>query len=308
MARVRLLAPFLSWAALATAGCAALENPARVAREPGWTEPQPFEAARRPVALVLSSGSARGFAHVGVLRVLEENGIRPDIIVGSSIGSVVGALYASGLDAVQLDAAMASIDTSLLTDLVWPRFGVLPGQLGFISGEKLRRFVASHLRHSLIEDFPIRFAAVATDVGSGGSKAFNAGDAALAVKASTAIPGLVAPVPIAGRSYADGQVANPMPVRVARELGAHTVIAVDVIYPPGDAILTNPLRVTFQAFVISTYRLREEQLREADLVISPAIEPTSGQYGAGARAHLIEAGERAAREALPRILEAIGRK
>ena len=292
---------------LLAGGCAMLEPPAPVAEEPGMVVPGPFGAGRRPWALVLSGGSARGFAHIGVIKVLEENGITPDLIVGASAGSIVGALYASGLTATEVEAAMAAMDMSLLDDVVWPRFGVLPGALGVVSGEKLRRFISGRLKRALIQDFPIRFAAVATDLDSGSARAFNAGDASLAVKASTAVPGLMSPVPIAGRRYADGQIASPIPVQEARRLGARTVIAVDVIYPPVDSSLTNPLRVVFQAFLISTYRLKEVELRDADMVITPEIQRTTGQFGPGARGHLIDAGERAAREALPRIKAAIDR-
>jgi NTE family protein len=301
---VSICAAFL----LLAGGCAMLEARPRVAEEPSMTAPKPFGPGRRPIALVLSGGAARGFAHVGVIRVLEQNGIKPDLIVGSSAGSIVGALYASGLDATELDAALAAMDMSLFNDVVWPRFGVLPGELGLVSGERLRRFVFSRLKRSLIQDFPIRFAAVATDLESGTARAFNSGDASLAVKASTAVPGLMSPVPIAGSNYADGQIAAPIPVQVARRLGAQTVIAVDVIYPPHDSSLTNPVRVLFQAFLISTYQLREVQLRDADIVITPDIEHTSGQLGIDARARLVQAGEKAAREALPRIREALERR
>ena len=293
---------------LLVGACAMLEPPPRVSEEPAAVAPNPFGAGQRPVALVLSGGSARGFAHVGVVKVLEQNGIRPDLVVGTSAGSIVGALYASGLTATETESALASMDASLLNDVVWPRFGVLPGELGVVSGEKLRRFVAERLKVPLIQDFPIRFAAVATDLDSGVARAFNAGDASLAVKASMAVPGLISPVPIAGRRYADGQITSPVPVHAARQLGGRTVIAVDVVYPPEDSLLTNPLRVLAQAFLISTYRLREVQLRDADVVIAPGIERTSGQFGSSAREKLIEAGERAAREALPRIREAIERR
>lgn len=288
-------------------GCATLDTAPRTQQEPAVVAWGPFGDGRRPVALVLSGGSARGFAHVGVIKVLEENGIRPDIIVGSSAGSIVGALYASGLNAHEVDSALAQMEISLLGDLVWPRFGVLPGELGLLSGEAMRRFVSERLKSQLIQEFPIRFAAVATDLDSGTTRAFNSGDAAVAVKASTAVPGLMSPVRIGGRMYADGQVASPVPVPVARDLGAEVVIAVDVIYPPGDSSMTNPLSVLFQAFLISTYRLREAQLQGADVVIAPRIERTTGQYGTSARKQLVEAGELAAREALPQIRAALRR-
>ena len=256
---------------------------------------------RAPVALVLSGGSARGFAHVGVLKVLEENGLEPDFIVGSSAGALVGALYASGMPVDDVDEALAGLEMSDLGSVLWPRLGVIPGALGFVSGDKLKKYVKSRLPMPLIESFPHGFAAVATDVDTGEPIAFNTGDAATAIEASMAVPVVYAPVSIGGRRFVDGQVASPVPVQAARRLGARRVIAIDVIYPPQDSSLTSPLRVLFQAFLVSTYRLREMQLREADLVIAPRIRSTSGQMGLGERERLIAAGEEAARAALPEL-------
>jgi len=254
-----------------------------------------------PVALVLSGGSARGLAHIGVLKVLEENGLEPDLVVGSSAGAMIGALYASGLSASQIEQSLAGLDLSDLAKPVWPRMGAMPGALGFMSSEKLRRYMLATLPQPLIEDFPRPFAAVATDLDAGDTARFNAGSAALAVEASTAIPVIVAPVEFGGHRYIDGQVTAPVPVQAARDLGAARVIAVDVIYPPDESSVTSPLKVLFQAFLSGIYRLREMQLKDADLVITPRIPATSGQLGLGDRETLVAAGEAAAREALPRL-------
>jgi NTE family protein len=287
--------------------CATFAPPPRVEHEPRAVSPLPFTGPNAPVALVLSGGAARGFAHVGVLRVLEENGLKPDLIVGSSAGSIVGALYASGLSAEEVDAALAELSASAFTDFVLPRFAFLPGELGLVKGERLRKFVEKHLPEPLIERFPIRFAAVATDLASGEAHAFHSGDASLAVRASTAVPGILTPVEIGGRRFADGQIASPLPTAIARQLGAHIVIAVDVIYPPQHAVLGSPLGVVFQAFVISTHALKSHEARDADVIIEPAIAHTPSQFGLAARRDLVEAGERAAREALPRIRAKLGK-
>ena len=287
--------------AIMAGGCATFSPPPRVAAEPRTVLPQPFATRGPPVALVLSGGAARGFAHVGVIKVLEENGIRPDLIVGVSAGAIVGAIYASGVPAAALESALAEMRPSLFRDLVLPGLGFLPGELGFVRGEKLRVFVRDRLRHERIEDFPIRFAAVATDMRSGMPVAFNSGDASLAVRASSAVPGVLTPAEFAGRYFGDGQVASPLPVSTARRLGARVVIAVDVIYPPEDSLLSSAFSVVFQAFAISMNRLRDFEAREADLVIAPDIPSTEGQFGFSARGMLIEAGERAAREALPKL-------
>lgn len=293
--------------AVLSAGCGTFSPPPVVGREPASVAPAPLPRAGTALALVLSGGAARGFAHVGVLQALEEHGIRPDIVVGSSAGAVVGALYASGLAAAEVDAALAQMSGAMFTDLVLPRFGFLYGDLGLVKGEKIRRFVRDQLRHELIEDFPLRFAAVATDLRSGATRVLNAGDASLAVRASIAMPGIMTPVEIGGALLADGQIASPLPVRAARHLGAHVVIAVDVLYPAEHAALTSPLAVVFQAFTISMNRLRDLERHDADVVIEPRIPPTEGQLGLASRAWLVEAGREAARAAMPAIAAALRR-
>lgn len=289
---------------LLATGCATFAPPPRVASEPSEVVPAPF-AKSHPLALVLSGGSARGFAHIGVLKVLEQNGIQPDLIVGSSAGSIVGGLYASGRTAAEVDRALAEMSPSVFRDIVLPGLVLLPGELGLVKGEKLRAFIRDRLRHERIEEFPIRFAAAVTDLQTGAAHAFNAGDASVAIRASSAVPGILTPVEMRGRYYGDGQISSPLPVAIARRLGAKVVIAVDVIYPPQDALLSSAPGVVLQAFTIAMNRLRDYELRDADIVIQPDIPPTMGQFGLSARPGLIAAGEKAAREALPKIREAL---
>ena len=286
--------------------CATFAPPPRVAKEPASVAPLPVATSGTSVALVLSGGAARGFAHVGVLQALEEAGIRPDLIVGSSAGSIVGALYASGLSAQEVDTALGEMSLAVFNDIVLPSLGFWPGELGLVKGEKLRVFIRDRLRH--IEDFPIRFAAVATDLSSGRAEAFNSGDASLAVRASSAVPGVITPAEIRGRYFGDGQIASPLPVKVARDLGAKVVIAVDVLYPPRDALLSSAPGVVFQAFTISMNRLRDYELREADIVIQPDIPATHTQFGLSARGWLVETGKAAALKALPQIREKLATK
>lgn len=287
--------------ALLLNGCATFQPPMQSSNPPAVIAPQPFPSGKSPVALVLSGGSARGFAHVGVIKVLEAHGLKPDIIVGSSAGSIVGALYASGLTAMELEEAVAQMDRSIFTDFVLPGLGFLPGEMGFVRGEKLHRFIDARLKMHHIEDFPIRFAAVATELASGKPVAFNSGDAGLAVVASSAIPGIIMPVVIARQYYGDGQIASPLPVKAARDLGAKVVIAVDVTYPPQDALLYSATSVLFQAFAISVYRLKEYEKAGADLVITPNLQKTTGQLTFSDRDRLIADGEQAARNALSDI-------
>ena len=293
----------LLYAVLATAmaGCAALSPPVVHGPDPEYRPIPAAQAGALGVALVLSGGAARGFAHVGVIKALEAHGLKPDLIVGSSAGSVIGALYASGLSASELEQAVGRMDGSIFQDLAFPGFGLVPGSLGILRGDGLHRFVDRESRLHRMEDFPIRFAAVATNLNSGEPVIFNAGDVGWAVSASSAVPGLFAPAEIGGLLYGDGQISSPVPVEAARKLGARFVIAVDVIYPPEDARLTSSMRVVFQAFAISAYRIKQYEIGKADVLIAPELGRTSGQWGFGERDRLIAAGERATLHAIERL-------
>jgi NTE family protein len=179
-------------------------------------------AAAPRVALVLGSGGHRGFAHLGVLRVLEAEGLRPDLVVGSSVGALVGALYASGMPMGELERL--AMDLNLMDFFMeWRLLGGLPA-----SGEGVEAFVSGALESRPIESLPIGFAAVATRARDRALVPFNRGDTALAVRASGASPGLFDAVRIGDETYVDGDEASPVPILAARRLGAKVVIAVDV--------------------------------------------------------------------------------
>ena len=293
---------FVVWTvalATAVAGCATAPETADDAHAPAFRVAAPLPGAA--IALVLSGGSARGFAHVGVIAALEAHGLRPDLIVGSSTGSIVGALYASGLRAADLKAAIARLDASAFLDVAVPGVLFFPSPLGIVRGDGLMRYIEREARHRRIEDFPMRFAAVATDLASGTPQIFNAGDAARAVGASSAVPGLITPQRIRGRLYGDGQVSSPLPVSAARELGARIVIAVDVIYPPEDSSLTSIPRLFSQGFLITVHRLKEWEAAAADIVLAPELGHTSGQWLFEERERLVAAGEAATLRALDRL-------
>ena len=255
------------------------------------------------VALVLSGGGARGYAHLGVIRVLEAHGLRPRAVVGASAGSIVGALYASGLTVTELDESLRLLGAAHFADPDLLGLGLLPGSLGVFRGDRLHAFIDQRARHHLIEHFPIRFAAVATDLASGAPQAFNAGDAGWAVRASSAVPGVMAPVEIGGRRYVDGGLSSPLPITMARQLGACRVIAVDVIYPPQDARPRTAMGVFLQGFSIAVHRLKALEPAKADLVIIPSLPATSGQLGFASRERLVADGELAAQGAIDRIRE-----
>jgi len=293
----------LATCVVAAGGCATLDRLSPRASAP--LDPPRYAAPQGDaprIALVLSGGAARGFAHLGVLRVLEREGLRPDLVVGSSAGAIVGALYASGLHVAEIEAAMQELGWGTLVDIDLVR--TVLGSLGLARGERLEAFLRERLR-TPIERFPIRFAAVTTDLSSGETILFNQGDAARAVRASSAVPGLYEPVEIGARRLVDGQITSPLPVGAARSLGARVVVAVDVVYPPEQSSPTHAVGVLFQSMLISTWRHLMNERALADLVLAPSIEPTSSQFGLGDRDWLVKTGEAAAENALPSLRAAM---
>ncbi len=251
-------------------------------------------ASFRPgVALVLGGGGCRGYGHIGVIRVLQKYDFRPDLVVGSSAGSLVGALYAAGLGVDRLEQLGIRLSPNLLRDWIFPK-------LGIFGGDAIRRFVAATVGERTIESLPTRFAAVATDLRTGEQKVFDRGDLGLAVQASSSAPGLIEPVRIDGGNYVDGNISAPVPVGAARRLGARRVLAVDVTFPPEQADLSDPFDALYQAFSILTRRLALEDRAGADLLIEPDI-PEHHDMSAGTLKALVEAGERSALAALPKL-------
>lgn len=246
-----------------------------------------------PVALVLGGGGCRGYGHIGVLRALEQNGLKPGLIVGSSAGSLVGALCAAGLNAGEIDRLGARLSPNLLRDWIFPK-------LGIFGGEGIARFVRERVGRRDIASLPARFAAVATDLKTGELVLLDRGDLGLAVQASSSAPGLLEPVRLAGRFLVDGNLAAPVPVDAARRLGAKRVIAVDVTFPPEQADLGDPFDALYQGFSILTRRLALEERARADLMIEPNLPEHHDMARATMKA-LVDAGERAALAAMPKI-------
>lgn len=268
-------------------------------------EPPTTGAATPRLALVLSGGSARAFAHLGVLRVLEREGLRPDLVVGTSAGAIVGALYASGSSVADIEALAASIDWPTLIDID-PVKALLGGfGLGLASGDRLEGFLRQAIRVPL-QQLPLPFAAVATNLNTGDAVLLNHGDTARALRASSAVPGLYEPVRSGLHLLGDGQIASPLPVSAARTLGAQVVVAVDVVYPPQHSSLTNPFSVLFQTVTISTWRHLVIERQKSDVLIRPDIPPASN-LALSDREWLIVAGERAAQAALPALRVAFRR-
>jgi NTE family protein len=306
--RLHLCLALLISSVVAGSGCASLYESVDVDDPPHFDVLTPSKddvAPTKPMlALALSGGSARGFAHLGVIKVLEEIGLVPDLIVGVSAGSMVAVAYASGMSAQQLIDASAKLDTTLMMDFTMPNLGqpIIRGELGFIRGERLQTFVNQLLTNRSLQTLPRKVAVIATDLQSGKPIAFTQGNAGMAVRASSAVPGVFVPPLILGRLYVDGQVSSPVPVAMARMLGATTVIAVDATFPPEQAVISNTGSVLFQALTIATQRIKDHELSQASLVIRPEIQSPS-QLGVEDRIWIIAAGEKAARGKMPSLLK-----
>ena len=228
--------------------------------------PPPPVAPSRPlrIALALGGGAARGFAHVGVIRALEARGIEPDIVVGTSVGSFVAALYAAGFDAAGLQRVAMQFDESAITDWALPSRGVFKGQA-------LQDFVNRKVGERPMEKLPRKLAVVATDLGSGEKMVFERGNVGMAVRASSSVPGIFQPVAIGGHEYVDGGLVSPVPVRAARALGADVVIAVDISKRPADQSTTGAFDILLQTFAIMGRSISREELLSADIVLRPAL-------------------------------------
>jgi NTE family protein len=229
--------------------------------------------------------------------VLERAGLSADVVAGTSAGSLVGALYASGMPVAQIRQAALSLDEGTLGDWTLSLRGLL-------RGKALQDIVNRLVAGRSIEDFPRRFAATAVDLYNGQLVLFRQGEAGLAVRASSAVPGVFEAVRVAGREYIDGGVASPVPVRTARTLGAEVVVAVDIAAQPRFQATDNMARVLSQTFTIMSQHLGRDELRAADVVITPAIGDL-GSVEFGQRNLAIAEGERAAEAALPAIRAAL---
>lgn len=284
-------------AALLVTGCALAPK----AEEP-VAPPQPV--AKRPprIGLALGGGAARGFAHVGVIQVLEDAGIKPALVAGTSAGSLVAALYASGRSGAQLQQVALEMDEAAFADWTLPLFN-----RGMLRGEALARYVNVQVGNRLIENMAVPLGIVATDLANGQGVLFQRGDTGTAVRASSAVPALFLPVKIAGHEYVDGGLVSPVPVRYARQMGAELVIAVDISSAPEGNPSGDALQVLLQTFAIMGKSINVWELREADLVVRPGLLGV-GSADFAARRRAIDAGRAAMQALLPQLKAAIEAK
>lgn len=237
---------------------------------PALAAGRPSENARglRPrLAVVLGGGSARGFAHIGVVKAFEARGIQPDMIVGCSAGSLVGAFWAAGVSGDRMEELALRVRDTEIIDLVQ---GTAPR--GMVTGQALQNFVSQSLKGQVIESFPTRFAAVATRYPQGDLAVLRTGDPGFAVRASCSIPGVFVPAEQGGQEYLDGGLISPVPVRTARQLGADLVVAVDVGgAEQGGEPPAGLFELLQRSFEIMSHSLRSNETAAADIVIRPDV-------------------------------------
>ena len=274
------------------------------------------------IGYALGGGGARGLSHIGVMKVLEEHGIYPDVIAGTSMGALVGALYASGLRAGDIERALR-LDLrrlAMLADVTWSLSGL-------VKGKRVTAALESFLGDLTFADLKIPFACVATDIVNGQQIIMRSGPVITAVRASISVPGLFTPVKVRGRYLVDGGLVNMVPVSTCRDMGAEYVVGVNVIPDPAGRIhepedetddeeekergrgsrlrrskhpkpsAPNVVKVLIQSLYIPGYRIAMENLEDADLAISPEVG-NIGFFQFDKEVEAIEAGEKAARLAL----------
>ncbi|MHB8347353.1 MAG: patatin-like phospholipase family protein [Acidiferrobacterales bacterium] len=300
-ARVLLISFTLAIGAL-LAGCATLSPQAPADGYPAAGPIPRIKRTNHPIVVIaLSGGMAHGFAHIGVLKVLDENGIRPDGIVGTSAGAVVGALYAGGVRGEALVKAGLALRPNQVIELTLP-------DRGFVNGQRLQNYIDQRLDGRPIQNLGLPFVAVATDLRTGRRVAFTRGDTGMAVRASSSVPAVFQPLVIGRHEYVDGGLVSPVPVCVARALGADIVIAVDVMrQPTADKRWDSISSLASQSIVVMEHALARHELARADVVIRPDLRNISST-DFDLRIKAIAAGERAARAALPQIRALIAEK
>ena len=252
----------------------------------------PARVLRPPrIGLALGGGAARGFAHIGVIQVLEEAGIQVDMVAGTSAGSLIAAIYASGRSGAEMGSLAQTMDESAITD--WS----FPGR-GLIRGEALARYVREQTGGKSIEQMKLPLGIVATDLDSGAAILFQRGDTGMAVRASSAVPAVFQPVKIGTREYVDGGLVSPVPVRFARQMGAELVLAVDISSPPDGNATSDPFKILLQTFAIMGRSINVLELRDADIVIRPSLHGVASA-DFGARLKAVASGREAALRVLP---------
>lgn len=283
------------------AGCASAPplSPAPGAPSEQAPGPTPTASASAPlkIGIALGGGAAKGFAHIGVIKILEAQGYAPAVVAGTSAGSVVGALYASGMTAFELQEKAVALDEAKIRDLQLSSGGLLVGQ-------KLEDYVNEQVRRQPMERLAKPFVAVATRLEDGERTVFGRGNTGQAVRASSSVPGVFQPVVIGKYHFVDGGVVSPVPVDAARQLGADLVIAVDISSKARGQTPSGMLGTISQSITIMGQKLGEAELARADVIVRPQVLDISGTDFTQ-RSHAILEGERATLAVIPQIRERV---
>ncbi len=279
----RYLLPLL--ATLTLSGCFSASKP---------MPPPPVAApVKLKIGLALGGGAAKGFAHIGVIKMLEASGIHVDVVAGTSAGSVVGALYASGMDPFEMQQIAFGLDEAKIRDV-----RLFSG--GLVQGKALQDYVNQLLHNQSIEQLKLPFAAVATELETGARTVFVRGNTGQAVRASCSVPGVFEPVEIGGRHYVDGGVVSPIPVDAARQLGADFVIAVDISARADGSNPQGMMNIVGQSITIMGQQLGAREIARADVVIRPDLRGI-GATDFEQKNEAILQGEKATLAAVPQI-------
>ncbi|WP_396434569.1 patatin-like phospholipase family protein [Limnohabitans sp.] len=282
----------LALSLLVLAACTSLQS----TKPPEPVSSPTAERRELRLGLALGGGAVRGFAHVGVIQVLEEAGLRPSHLAGTSAGSLVAAFYASGKTPAELVRVAETMQEGEITDWMLPILN-----RGALRGQALARYVNGQVGNKTLEQMAIPLGIVATDLGSGRAITFRRGNTGEAVRASSAVPAVFQPVRIGEREYVDGGLVSPVPVRQTREMGANFVIAVDISSDPEGNPFGDTFQILMQTFAIMGQSINALALKEADLVVRPALTGVkSADFSARLRA--IEAGRAAMRASLPALM------
>ena len=257
-------------------------------------------AVRGKIGYALGGGGARGMSHIGVIKVLEEHGLFPEVIAGTSIGALVGALYAGGLKASEIEQWALGVDWKRMALLVDPGLSVS----GLIHGKRITSMLKSLLGDVTFSDLKLGFACVATDILNGQEVVLDSGPVIKAVRASISVPGILTPVKVGGRYLVDGGLVNEVPVSTCRHMGAEYVVGVNVVPGPAGMLQESKskrpptlVKVLSQSLLIAGHRAAIQNMEDADLAISPAVGRI-GFFQFDKAAEAIAAGEEAARHAL----------
>ncbi len=266
------------------------------------TPPPPLKASRPPIiGLALGGGAARGFAHIGVINALEANDIKPDLIVGTSAGSVIAAIYATGISGNELHRIAIDLDEAKITDWANPFASKLGG---LIKGDALANTINELVKNRPIDQMRIPLGIVATELQTGNAVLFRRGDTGQAVRASSSVPGIFSPVSIGSKEYVDGGLVSPIPVRFAKQMGADIVIAVNISSEPADQVISGTLGILLQTTTIMGRSISQYELSQADFVIQPALSNMKGT-DFKSRSTAVLAGEEAMQASIKKLKDKI---